>query len=160
MTAAETSTGDATVAPDRLRRIYIIEIDADLARSIPSVARHLSPGQRCFYVGETGRDPKDRVAEHRTGETHGRTGEGKRRDKPKRVRFTDAVRRHLGGPASADEMAHRRKMSAKYEPFTYAEKDERERAVICELRSQGHLVYPESVGSDEWPFSSTSALGG
>ena len=120
MTAPETSTGDATVAPDRLRRIYIIEIDADLARSIPSVARHLSPGQRCFYVGETGKDPKDRVAEHRTGETHGRTGKGKRPDR----------------------------------------KNERERAVICELRSQGHLVYPESVGSDEWPFSSTSALGG
>ena len=160
MTSAETSAGDAKVPPDRLRRIYIIEIDPDLARSIPSVAKHLSPGQRCFYVGETGKDPKDRVAEHRTGETHGRTGKGKRPDKRKPVRFTDTVRKHLGRSATKREMSHKKKMSAKYEPFTYAEKDEREQAVICELRSRGHLVYPESVGSDEWPFSSTSALDG
>lgn len=155
MTEAKTSS-----TRDRLRCIYIIEIDPDLARAIPSVAKHLSPGQRCFYVGETGKDPKDRVAEHRTGETHGRTGKGKRPDRKKRVRFTDTVRKHLGRPATKREMSHKKKMSAKYEPFTYAEKDEREQAVICELRSRGHLVYPESVGSDEWPFSSTSALDG
>ena len=159
MTSTETSAGDAKAPPDRLRRIYIIEIDPDLARSIPSVAKHLSPGQRCFYVGETGKDPRDRVAEHRTGETHGRGGQGKRRDKNTDVKFTKSIRAHLGRAATAHEMPYRRKMSARYEPFTYDERADRECEVICELRAQGHLVYPKSVGSDEWPFESTSAAG-
>ena len=157
MASAGTTAGKAGSTHDRLRRIYIIEIDPDLARSIPSVAVHLSPGQRCFYVGETGKDPKDRVAEHRDGKTHGRTGKGKRPDKRKPVKFTDTIRKHLGRAATAREMAHKKKRSAKYKPFTYQEREERERAVICELRSRGHLVYPESVGDDEWPFESTSA---
>lgn len=149
-----------TSSPDRKRRrVYIIEIEPALARSMPGVAKHLSVDQRCFYVGETGKDPRDRVAEHRTGETHGRSGEGKRPDTNTDVKFTKSIREHLGRAATAHEMPYRRKMSAKYEPFTYDERAERERSVICELRSQGHLVYPESVGSDEWPFESTSALG-
>ena len=147
-------------SPDRKsRRIYIIEIEPTLARSMPAVAKHLSEGQRCFYVGETGKDPRDRVAEHRTGETHGRSGEGKRPDKDTDVKFTKSIRAHLGRAATDHEMRYPEKMSAKYEPFTYDEKSERECEVICELRAQGHLVYPKSVGSDEWPFESTSAAG-
>lgn len=129
-------------------RVYILEVAPQLARQLPKLRSFIQPGQRCFYVGETGKPVKDRIAEHRTGEPHGAGAK-----KVKKCVLSDSLRRLVGRRLTAEELAYRRKVSNRYPPVESRDAVlELERQAIDDLRAEGHIVYPESGGTGAYPF--------
>ena len=130
---------DASGDPDGYR-VYIIEV---AAKWIPDVAPQASPGQRCFYVGETGKSLSERFAEHRTG----RVKPG-RRQRRKKVWLTDKLRELKGGALDRSDVSLRRTMSDRYpEVATRTESEHLESRVIDDLRRDGHIVFPRKGGT-------------
>jgi hypothetical protein len=134
-------------------RVYILEAAPELAQQLPKIRLFIQSGQRCFYVGETGKPVRDRIAEHRTGKPHGAGAK-----KVKKCQLSDGLRRLVGRPLTAEELAYRKKASSRYPAV--ATRDEvlgLEKQAVDDLRAQGHIVYPEGGGTGAYPFKQEAA---
>lgn len=118
-------------------RVYIIEI---MPKWFGIVAPGIRTGQRCFYVGETGRNIEERYREHRTGESL----PGRRPKRPATV-FGRMRKRQDGRPLlNKLDLKLRLTLSDKYlEVASQVEAQELEGNAIDDLRKQGHSGLPE-----------------
>lgn len=125
---------------DAHRRVYIIEI---ASKWYPVVAPNIAAGARCFYVGETGRDVAERFKEHRLGAIPSR-----KKKRAARVFARIRVANEEQPLKRGEDVTLRRRMFDDLDPVaTHEEADALEAQVIDDLRSEGHVVYPERFGS-------------
>lgn len=140
--------------PLRERNVYVIEV---MPQWHHLVAPNLPDGKTCFYVGETGRDIRERFREHLTGET--KPG---RKKKASVQPFKNMLARNGQVPLRRNQdMKLREQMTGdrgsvrRRKPGKLAEAAKNlERDFVLELRREGHAVYPKRVGKDQIPFSS------
>lgn len=128
------------------RQVYIIEI---MEKWYPEVAPDLPEGKRCFYVGETGKEPGVRFKEHRSRRSIGGNppSSGKIFKKMRRIRGLELLARN-------GDVRLRRKMAGKYRSVSSkkakvlkGKAKKLEGQVIDELRAQGHAVHPKQDGT-------------
>ena len=98
--------------------VYVIELDPKVTKELPFIERNpqYRKGKQCFYVGMTGRDPKIRFTQHKTGY--------------KANKYAQQYGIRLAWECFAE-----------LNPMTYEESLERERLLAGELRAQGHAVW-------------------
>lgn len=117
--------------------LYVIEITE---RWYSTVARDIQPGKRCYYVGETTKDPRERLFEHLTGHNS---------RNPERTMRSGVFARMRGSKPGAlqckVDAILRKELAAPYNDPPLMSRDESEAAearAIADLRAEGHFVYP------------------
>lgn len=136
-----------------MRHVYILEITE---KWHPLVAPGLAAGKRCFYVGETGHDPRERFKEHLTG----KSTPGRKAKRPAKV--IAKMRKHQGGTSLRrnDDLMFREVRARPYNKkpmITNGQSEAEERRAVLALRKAGHAVYPTGVGADVHAFGDYAA---
>jgi hypothetical protein len=122
-------------------RVYVIEI---MPRWHELVAPGLPSGKRCFYAGETARSVAERYWEHRTGWAL----PGRAQKTRARVFSKMAQARPRGHLVNGADLRLQRRMTRDLSPQpNRAAAVALEADVVDRLRSLGHCVYPEGVGT-------------